>query len=45
MAVRALYQEELPTRLFWLADATQTEKPSAKRIASGFILQEMRKAA
>ena len=34
LMLRALYQEELPARLFWLADSTQTEKPYAKRVAS-----------
>ncbi len=34
LALATLYPSGLPARLFWLADATQTEKPYAKRIAS-----------
>jgi hypothetical protein len=34
LVLRSLYRSELPARLFWLADSTQTEKPYAKRVAS-----------
>lgn len=34
LVLRTLYRSELPPRLFWLADSTQTEKPYAKRVAS-----------
>lgn len=34
LALRYLYPRGLPQRLFWIADATHTEKPYAKRIAS-----------
>jgi hypothetical protein len=34
VALRALYPHGLPERLFWIADATYTEKPYAQHIAS-----------
>jgi len=34
IALAALYPQGLPERLFWIADATYTEKPYARRIAS-----------
>jgi hypothetical protein len=34
LALATLYPRGLPTRLFWLADATHTEKPYAQRVAS-----------
>jgi hypothetical protein len=34
IALTALYPQGLPERLFWIADATYTEKPYAHRIAS-----------
>ena len=34
LALATLYPSGLPARLFWLADATQTEKPYAQRVAS-----------
>src|SRR5215510_12447050 len=34
VALASLYPAGLPARLFWIADATYTEKPYAKRIAS-----------
>jgi hypothetical protein len=34
LALAILYPGGLPARLFWLADATHTEKPYAKRVAS-----------
>lgn len=34
LALATLYPSGLPARLFWLADATHTEKPYAQRVAS-----------
>ena len=34
LALQTLYPTGLPQRLFWIADATHTEKPFAERIAS-----------
>jgi hypothetical protein len=34
LSLRLLYGQELPERLFWIADSTQTEKPHAEKIAS-----------
>lgn len=34
LALRYLYPQGLPQRLFWIADATHTEKPYAERVAS-----------
>src|SRR5215468_4878714 len=34
LALAQLYPHRLPERLFWIADATYTEKPYARRIAS-----------
>jgi hypothetical protein len=34
LILRLLYGGELPERLFWIADGTQTEKPHAEKIAS-----------
>jgi hypothetical protein len=34
LALQALYPAGLPARLFWIADATHTEKPYAERVAS-----------
>jgi hypothetical protein len=34
LALATLYPSGLPARLFWLADATQTEKPYSQRVAS-----------
>lgn len=34
LALAILYPSGLPARLFWLADATHTEKPYAQRVAS-----------
>ena len=34
LALATLYPAGLPARLFWLADATHTEKPYAQRVAS-----------
>ena len=34
MALSSLYPQGLPQRLFWIADATQTEKPFAEKVAS-----------
>jgi hypothetical protein len=34
VALASLYPAGLPARLLWIADATYTEKPSAKRMAS-----------
>jgi Transposase DDE domain len=34
LTLATLYPSGLPTRLFWLADATHAEKPYAKRVAS-----------
>jgi len=34
VALLSLYPQGLPERLFWIADATYTEKPYARRIAS-----------
>lgn len=34
LALQYLYPDGLPTRLFWIADATHAEKPYARRIAS-----------
>src|SRR3989442_9743832 len=35
LALASLYSQGLPERLFWIADATYTEKPYAQHIASG----------
>lgn len=34
LALQSLYPDGLPVRLFWIADATQAEKPYARRVAS-----------
>lgn len=34
LVLRTLYGGQLPTRLFWIADSTVTEKPYAEKIAS-----------
>jgi hypothetical protein len=34
LALSQLYPQGLPRRLFWIADATHTEKPYAERVAS-----------
>ena len=34
LALHRLYPDGLPTRLFWIADATHTEKAYARRVAS-----------
>ena len=34
LALQYLYPAELPGRLFWIADATHTEKPYAERVSS-----------
>jgi hypothetical protein len=34
VALRALYPQGVPQRLFWIADATYTEKPYAQHVAS-----------
>ncbi len=34
LALQHLYPDGLPTRLFWIVDATQAEKAYARRIAS-----------
>ncbi len=34
LILQRIYRGPLPTRLFWIADSTQTEKPYAERIAS-----------
>jgi len=34
LALATLYPSGLPARLFWLSDATHTEKPYARRVAS-----------
>ena len=33
LALQTLYPTELPTRLFWIADSTHTEKPYAERVS------------
>src|SRR5262249_31709316 len=34
VALNYIYPSELPERLFWIADSTQTEKPHSKTVAS-----------
>jgi hypothetical protein len=45
MALAALSPAGLPARLFWIADATYTEKPYAKRMASIGLLHRTKRVA
>jgi hypothetical protein len=40
-----LYPQGLPERLFWIADATYTEKPYAQHIASGDWFHRLKRVA
>ena len=43
LALAWLYPQGLPPRLFWLADATYTEKPYAQRIASVGVFHRLKR--
>src|SRR5215813_10116179 len=45
ITLSALYPYGLPERLFWIADATYTEKPSAQHIASVDWFQRLKSVA
>ena len=44
LVLRLLYGRELPERLYWIADSTQTEKPYAEKIASLGIFHRTKRA-
>jgi hypothetical protein len=43
LALAWLYPQGLPPRLFWIADATYTEKPYAQRIASVGVFHRLKR--
>jgi hypothetical protein len=45
IALASLYPDGLPARLFWIADATYTEKPYAKHIASIGLFHRTKRVA
>ena len=45
IALASLYPTGLPARLFWIADATYTEKPYAKRMASIGLFHRTKRVA